>query len=248
MNKIGRKLYFDIETGEVILDTGEKMGSVVATTVEKDIETYKALSERNRETFDVIELPYGFYNADFTACNSYRVNPETKELEFSYLDPNEPEVEQPYRAPLSVEVEDLKQRLITADEKYKELDKVNTPIADLRAAKIEQLKEQCTTAINAGFVSTVFRDEMQLEFGFNQNDQANFTQTMLLVIADSANAMTTIEWKSKNAGVVQLTKEEFMQIITAAKDHKLTEQNKYWQLEQQALQAITNEGVDEVVW
>jgi len=107
LNKIGRKLYFDVATGEVILDTGEKMGSVIATTVERDIETYKVLSERNRETFDVIELPYGFYNADFSACNSYRVNPETKEIEFSYPDPNEPEVEQPYRAPLGEEVERL---------------------------------------------------------------------------------------------------------------------------------------------
>ncbi|MFP5303294.1 hypothetical protein R2R70_19090, partial [Cobetia sp. SIMBA_158] len=83
---------------------GERMGSVVATTVEKDIQTYTALSERNRETFDVIELPYGFYNADFSIATGYRVNPETKEIEFTYPTGEEtPEVIE-YEATLSEKV------------------------------------------------------------------------------------------------------------------------------------------------
>lgn len=110
--QIGKRIYYDISTGDVILDTGERQGSVVARSIEKDVQTYKALSERNRETFDVLELPYGQYAQDFGECNGYRVNPDTLELEFSYPDPNLPPDEQDiiYRTPLSVEVEELKTR------------------------------------------------------------------------------------------------------------------------------------------
>lgn len=107
--EIGRKIYYDITTGNVIVDTGERQGFVMPTTIEQDIETYKALSERNRDTFDVIKLEYGQYAQDFAECIGYRVNPETKELNFSYPDPNEPEVEQPYEAPLSEKVASLEQ-------------------------------------------------------------------------------------------------------------------------------------------
>lgn len=86
---IGRRIFYEIETGNVILDTGEKTGYVVPTTVEQDVDSFKALSERNRETFDYIELEYGQYSSDFLECNGYRVNIETKEIEFSYLDDNE---------------------------------------------------------------------------------------------------------------------------------------------------------------
>ena len=99
--QIGRRIYYDKITGNVIVDTGERQGHVVQRTLEQDIQTYNALSERNAETFGVLELEYGQYAQDFAESNGYRVNPETKELEFSYPDPNEPEVEQPYQAPLS---------------------------------------------------------------------------------------------------------------------------------------------------
>lgn len=102
--KIGRKIYYDKTTGNIVFDKGEMLGSVIATTIEQDIATYAALSERNRDTFDVLELPYGAYSQDFAECNGYRVNVETKTLEFSYPDPNEPTLEQPYQAPLSEQV------------------------------------------------------------------------------------------------------------------------------------------------
>lgn len=81
MNKIGRRIYFEVETGNVILDKGEMMGSVVETTIEQDIESFKILNERVRESFDYIQLPFG---VSFDGVTSYRVNPTTKELEFDY--------------------------------------------------------------------------------------------------------------------------------------------------------------------
>lgn len=107
---IGRRIYYDNRNGDVIVDTGERQGFVERTTVEQDIEFLKVLTERNRETFDVIELAYGQYAQDFAESNGYRVNVKTKELEFTYPDPNEPEVEQPHQAPLSEEIQVIKAR------------------------------------------------------------------------------------------------------------------------------------------
>lgn len=111
MKKIGRRIYYETKTGNIILNTGEERGYVKETTVEEDIETFKVLSERNRDTFDYIELEYGEYAQDFAECNGYRVNPETKELEFSYPDPNEPDEDQElfYQEPLTEQIKILGQ-------------------------------------------------------------------------------------------------------------------------------------------
>jgi hypothetical protein len=110
--EIGRRIYYDVTSGEVIANTGERSGDVVETTVEYDIKVYKSLSERNLESFDYIELEYEQNAKDFAACYGYRVNPDTKQLEFSYPDPNKPEPEKPtYRPPLSEEVERTKSRV-----------------------------------------------------------------------------------------------------------------------------------------
>jgi hypothetical protein len=110
MNKIGRKIFYDKANGNIIIDTGERQGSVIATTIEQDIATFTALSERNRDTFDVLELPFGAYQQDFAESNGYRVNVETKTLEFSYPDPNEPVEEPVFQKPLTEQVVELKEK------------------------------------------------------------------------------------------------------------------------------------------
>lgn len=113
MKQIGRKIYYDKITGNAILDTGEKMGAVIETTVDQDFETYQALKERVRDTVGVIQLEFGQYAADFAQCNGYRVNPQTLELEFSYPDPNvtEPQ-ESVFVKPLSEQIEETKQAIV----------------------------------------------------------------------------------------------------------------------------------------
>lgn len=108
LTKIGRKLYYDIFTGEILVDTGEKEGYAIEKTFEQDVSTYKILSERDLETFDMIKLSFGQYLQDFAECSGYRINIETKEIEFSYPDSNEPETPPVYQKPLSIEVEELK--------------------------------------------------------------------------------------------------------------------------------------------
>jgi hypothetical protein len=110
--EIGRRIFFDKVTGEVILDIQPQNG--IIASVERNIEQFKVLSERNRETFDVLELPYGAYAEDFAQCNGYRVNPETLEIEFSYPDPNATEPQEPvYQKPLTEQIEELRQENIT---------------------------------------------------------------------------------------------------------------------------------------
>jgi hypothetical protein len=106
--QIGRKIYYDKATGNIIVDTGERSGNVVETTIEQDFTTYSALAERIPETVGMIQLDYGQFLQDFAECNGVRVNPTTLELEFSYPIPGEPGTTPVLQKPLSVEVEELK--------------------------------------------------------------------------------------------------------------------------------------------
>lgn len=111
--KIGRKIYYDLATGNVIVDTGERSGSVVPTTVEQDFQSYAALAERVPETVGVLELEYGQYAQDFAACNGYRVDVSgaEPELVFSYPDPEDPDEPPVYQKPLSEIVAEQDARL-----------------------------------------------------------------------------------------------------------------------------------------
>lgn len=107
--EIGRKIYYDKATGNVIIDTGEKVGDVVKTTREQDFASFKVLNERVEETVGMIELEFGQYNVEFReSWGRFRVNPETEKLEFSYdpIDPEQPE-EPVYQKPLTEQIKDL---------------------------------------------------------------------------------------------------------------------------------------------
>lgn len=104
---IGRKIYYDTLSGNVLVDTGERSGSVIELAVEQEIEIYNILAERRRDTFDVLHLEYGQYREDFAICSGYRVDLATKQLQFSYPDPNEQDATTPFQMPLSERVSDL---------------------------------------------------------------------------------------------------------------------------------------------
>lgn len=110
--EIGARIYYEISSGNVILNTGERQGFVYETTVDDDYETFTVLKGRNRDTIGVIQLEYGQYAQDFRESNGYRVNPETKELEFSYPDPGEQPPKPPvYQQPLTEQVAELKEAI-----------------------------------------------------------------------------------------------------------------------------------------
>lgn len=123
MFKFGKRLYYDVTTGLIVFEIGEQRYDfeVSIMSVEQDIATFNTLSERNRDSFDVLELEYGQYAQDFAECNGYRVNPQTKELEFSYPDPNEPEQPPVFQKALSEQIKDLE---LKTDEAIMELSMV----------------------------------------------------------------------------------------------------------------------------
>lgn len=102
--RIGRKIYYDNITGVPIIDTGQWDNAISDTTIEEDVSNYTVLTERNRDSFDVLTLDYGQYQQDFAICNSFVVEPLTKELKFSYPDPMDPDPQQP----LTEQVDELK--------------------------------------------------------------------------------------------------------------------------------------------
>lgn len=121
--KVPIRIYYDKQNGKVLQMIGgfEDPWLTTYESVDEQIAKDVVLSTRVRDSYDVIELPFGAYAQDFAECNGYRVNPETKELEFSYPDPNEPEAPSVFRPPLSEEVERLKQEDLNNKEAIAEL-------------------------------------------------------------------------------------------------------------------------------
>jgi hypothetical protein len=109
--QIGRRIYYDLATGNPILDTGERAGDVVETTIEQDFAAYAALTERVPETVGVLQLEYGQYAQDFAECSGYRVDVSGDEpvLIFSYPDQNDPDEPPVYQPPLSEVVATLEE-------------------------------------------------------------------------------------------------------------------------------------------
>lgn len=117
---VGRKIFFDKITGSILVDTGEWNDVIRGKTVDEDITTYSILSERTRDTFGVLELPFGAFAQDFAESNGYRVNVDTKELEFSYPDPNAPQEPPIFQRPLSEQVLELKQEQVLTNQAVEE--------------------------------------------------------------------------------------------------------------------------------
>lgn len=114
MQQIGRRIFYEKNTGNVVLDTGEKFGSVVATTIAQDYENYAVL--RGRENLGTIDLEYGEFTQDFAEANGVRVSLETGQLEFNYPDTNDPEAPPIFETPLSTEVGELRKRVALSEQ------------------------------------------------------------------------------------------------------------------------------------
>lgn len=147
--KIGRKIYYNVITGDVILVISERTGNIVDTTTEQDIDTFKILSELNRELFDVLILPYGAYSQDFSESNGFKVNVETKEIEFSYPDPSEPELPPVFQPPLTESVGFLGKRLVALEGELMANEVINKTMgSQLIAREFEIFKLQADKAVS----------------------------------------------------------------------------------------------------
>jgi hypothetical protein len=97
---IGKKVYYELSTGDVILIVPEKHAiNATNTTKEQDFQMYDVLSARNPDTIGCIQLEYRQYESDFQSANSVKVDLETGQLKFSYP---------VFEEPLSILVNNLK--------------------------------------------------------------------------------------------------------------------------------------------
>ena len=103
---LGKRIYYLKVDGRVILDTGEAEGWVNPTTTEDDWRIYAELSKYNKSEVDYIELQFGEFKTEFAECTSYRVNVDTKQLEFDYT-PVPPSPEVPVAPSLHERVDNL---------------------------------------------------------------------------------------------------------------------------------------------
>ncbi|MDT9720491.1 hypothetical protein QVE09_16350 [Paenibacillus sp. ClWae2A] len=106
--EIGRKVYYEKASGNVIWVTDQRMGMVVETTVEQDFAFYSALAGRVPETVGLLQLEFDAYEADYGAGGQItRIDLETMEPLFTYPDPTDPETPQEPRPALSKQVDQL---------------------------------------------------------------------------------------------------------------------------------------------
>ncbi|OMF95150.1 hypothetical protein [Paenibacillus sp. FSL R7-0273] len=86
--QIGMRIYYDKATGNVIHNTGEYVGrSYTEPTEDQDFAAIKELAQRVRETVGVLKLQYGQHSREFAQAESYRVDPGSGTLEFTYPGP-----------------------------------------------------------------------------------------------------------------------------------------------------------------
>lgn len=65
MSSIGRRIYYELSTGNVIIDTGERQGDVVATTEDQDWQLYAALQPYQQSAVGILQLNFGDYADNF---------------------------------------------------------------------------------------------------------------------------------------------------------------------------------------
>lgn len=84
--KLGKRIYYLKNSGQVIMDTGDIVSSLPITirTKEEDFSIYTELAKYDYEEVDFIDLDFGEYAKEFVDCISYRINPETETLEFLF--------------------------------------------------------------------------------------------------------------------------------------------------------------------
>lgn len=165
----------------------------------------------------------------------------------SYLTPVVPLT--PEKTPDQIRIEQLEAILYkpNPNEIFLSLDVENTDLDELKQKKIEQLDYFCNTTILNGFTSDCLGVEHT--YGFDMEDQSNLSGRLSLINANPTNPkLQQFNWKTKDAGVLQHTKEQFVLLCADADDHKDNWIAYFWSLKIQALSAETKNDVMLIEW
>lgn len=74
VKQIGRRIFYELDTGAAILITDNKYGAVVETTPEQDFEIYHVLQKYKPEKVGVIDLEFNQYSNDFAIYDTCYVD------------------------------------------------------------------------------------------------------------------------------------------------------------------------------
>lgn len=106
----GRIVFYDVDNGQILIIVPSMKGMAKPKTPEEYIANYSILKDRERSSFDYIQLEYGQYDQDFFESSSQMVDSETKELKFYFPDSDDGETEIQPQKPLTEQIKDLSQR------------------------------------------------------------------------------------------------------------------------------------------
>ena len=187
MKFVGRKIYFERQTGNVVLDTGERAGEVVETTVDEDFAMYAALQIYQRDAIEVLQLPYGAWAEEFTKY-TYSINPLSRTINWGV--PIGPTLDDTKNAKIA-QLEDFCNRAIAAGFKSSALGEEHTYPSDFEAQnnlqivirRLEIGEEQAAAGVETAVLTYPFQT---LDAGYMEHTLKELKQ----VFADGVDAGT----------------------------------------------------------
>ncbi|MBU5444329.1 hypothetical protein [Paenibacillus sp. MSJ-34] len=107
---LGRRFFWVRTNGSIVAQRGE-MSAGIESTKEEDFAVYQQLQGLDPDAIEMTTLEPGQYAEDFAKAKGWCFDPETKQIQFLFPDPNDPEAPPVYRKPLSEELEETKSRI-----------------------------------------------------------------------------------------------------------------------------------------
>lgn len=145
-------------------------------------------------------------------------------------------------------LEDISKSILSADQRYKALDKTSVTLDVVKEYKMAQLKELCQEDIYGGFTHAV--NGIEYSFSFDAEAQANFTGTVVTLTAGLTTSIP--EWTVKLNGQytrINMTYEQFKEVAMSGfyiKDQKIARLRN--QLEPALKAAIGLAEIDAINW
>lgn len=88
---LGRRIYYFKSSGEVILDSGEKIGNIKYISPEEEVKIFKVFDGINANSYDYLELDFGQHSKEFLEASSYSVDTKNKKILFDFSEVEYPE-------------------------------------------------------------------------------------------------------------------------------------------------------------
>lgn len=117
-------------------------------------------------------------------------------------------------------------------------------LLDMKNMRINDLNTKCNQTILSGFTSYALGEPHQ--YDFDEEAQRNFNGTLTMLTVDPT--ISTIVWKTVDAGPLPHTKDQFIQLCKDGFAFKQNMISKYWLLKTKVQQATTIDEVNAITW